>query len=108
MKLPNPHQALIDIRKISEYCLSETHPRGTFRARAFRSVLEVTAADAEELRCALVRAALEGEAHARESDEFGIRYSLDFEFVHAGRRGIVRSLWIVRAGVPRLTSCFVL
>ena len=108
MKLPNGQQALVDIRKIGDYCLSETHPRGKYRARVFRSVLGLTSAEAYELRAALTRAALEGEAHARESDEYGIRYSVDFEFARAGRRGTVRSLWIVRAGVPRLTSCFVL
>jgi hypothetical protein len=45
-----------------------------------------------------------------ESDEYGNRFTVDFELNRGNRRIAVRSAWIVLQGEmePRLTSCFVL
>jgi hypothetical protein len=32
------------------------------------------------------------------SDEFGVRYAVEFELVRGKRRAVVRSYWIVRPG----------
>lgn len=50
------------------------------------------------------------EAVAAGEDRYGVRYLVDFPVMRAGRRAMVRSAWIVRAGetFPRLTSCYVL
>jgi hypothetical protein len=79
MKLPNPEDAVVDIRKLRDYCLSPRHPRGRHKARAFASALGLTVDDAEELRTALLSAAVSEEAAPADSDEYGERYMLDFE-----------------------------
>ncbi len=108
MRLPNSDQAIVEIVKLRDYCLSPTHPRGRHKARVFAAVLGLIAGDAELLRAALLHAALSEEAFPTEQDAFGQRYVIDFEM--QGPRGvaIIRSAWIVRAGVgfPRLTSCY--
>jgi hypothetical protein len=65
VKLPNPHDAVVDVRKLRNYCLSLHHPRGRHKARVFASALGLTAEDAEELREALLSVALseEGPLH---------------------------------------------
>ena len=110
MKLPGGDEAIVDVAKLREYCLSTDHVRGRHKARVFASVLGITSADAEFVRLALLLAAREGDATAGEIDVYGARYLIDFELVHGDRRTAVRSAWIVLRGerFPRLTSCYVL
>lgn len=109
-KLPNSQNAIVDIRKLRDYCLSSDHPRGRHKARAFASALGFTADDAGELRAALLSAALSEEAVPMENDEYGERYMLDFRIETEAGTATVRSGWIVRHEdeVPRLTSCWVI
>ena len=109
-KLPNAENAIVEVGKLRDYCLSSDHPRGRHKARVFASALGLTADDAEELREALLTAALSGEADPTEEDKYGKRYVLDFEMKTDAGTATVRSGWIVRRGedVPRFTSCFVL
>jgi hypothetical protein len=109
-KLPNPQNVVVEIRKLRDYCLSPSHPRGRHKARVFASALGLTADDAEELREALLSAARSGEATPAEEDEYGKRYVLDFEMSTETGTATVRSGWIVRSGeeFPRFTSCWVL
>jgi hypothetical protein len=104
MKLPNAANAIVEIEKLSEYCLSENHPRGKHKARVFANLLGLTASDA------LLNAARTEEALIGERDDYGQRYLVDFSMKRHGREAAIRSAWIVRAGenVPRLTSCYVL
>jgi hypothetical protein len=76
----------------------------------FASVLGLTADKAEELREALLSAALSEEAAPAEEDEYGRRYVLDFEMSTETASATIRSGWIVRSGedFPRFTSCWVL
>lgn len=110
MGLPNAERAEVDPRKLTEYCLSTTHPVGKHKAAVFRAALGLTAADAETLREWLLRAAISSEAVAERTDEFGQRFRIDFDATTATGGAIIRSAWIVRAGddFPRLTTCFVL
>lgn len=61
-RLPNRHSAVVDVRKLRDYCLSPQHPRGRHKARVFASALGLTAEDAKDLREALVSAAVSGAA----------------------------------------------
>jgi Domain of unknown function (DUF6883) len=45
--LPNPDQAVLDIRKIEDYCLNPLHPRGRHKARVFREALDLQRDDAK-------------------------------------------------------------
>jgi hypothetical protein len=110
MKLPNGDRAVVDMRKLRDYCLSARHPRGRHKARVFASVLGIYENDAELLRGALLEAALNREVLLGRADIYGQRYILNFEISGPAGRGTVRSFWMVRAGesFPRLTSCFVM
>ena len=110
MRVPNAELAVVDLRKLTEYCLSTTHAVGKNKAKVFRSALGVTSADAETLRDWLLEAVVGQDASLDRIDEFGERYGLDFEATTATGSAIIRSGWIVRAGedFPRLTTCFVL
>lgn len=103
---------VVDVAKLRDYCLSETHPRGRHKARVFRSRLGLTSADAESLRQTLLDAARDHQDEFREADAdvFGQRYFMDFPMTTATGSATVRSAWIVLVGehVLRLTSCYVL
>ncbi len=110
MRMPSPGQAVVDIEKLRNYCLNPAHPRGRHKSRVFRSTLGLTAQHAEELRDALLAAALTEEATPTEGDDYGQRYVLDFTMRGPTGQAMVRSSWIVRRGegFPRLTTCYVL
>jgi hypothetical protein len=40
--LPNSELAILDIRKIEDYCLNPLHPRGRHKAHLFRELLGIT------------------------------------------------------------------
>ncbi len=98
--------------KLSDYCLSDSHPRGRHKARVFRSRLGLTSADTEFLRDALLEAIQnhEDELQPSAADEYGQRFVLDFALATTTGSATVRSTWIVLTGgdVLRLTSCYVL
>ena len=110
MKLPGGDNAIVDMAKLRDYCLDPQHPRGRHKARVFAATLGLAQTGVELLREALLRAAHEADALVGESDEYGDRFTVDFELNRGNRRAVVRSAWIVLRGetVPRLTSCFVL
>ena len=109
MKLPNAERAIVDIRKLEEYCLNSQHPRGRHKARVFAAV-GIRESDAETLRSALLAAARLRDVQEGAASPYGERYILDFDLNVREAAVIVRSTWIVRAGedAPRLTSCYVL
>jgi hypothetical protein len=109
MKLPNGDQAIVDIRKLLDYCLNSQHPRARNKARVFASV-GITCADAEGLRDAILAAARNAEAEPGVTNQYGQRYIVDFDFVREERSVRISSTWIVRAdeGLARLTSCYAL
>ena len=111
MKIPNGHGAIVDQRKLADYCLNPLHPRGRHKARVFEKRLGLTALDLELLERALLNAAESREtATPGRNDEFGRRYILDFEMDGPQGSGIIRSSWIIRTGeeFPRLATCYVL
>lgn len=110
MKLPNGEAAIVDIEKLRDYCLSSDHPRGRHKARVFRSLLGMTVVDSDDLRAALLDAALKEEASPGASDRYGTRFIIDFAIRHGERRASIRSCWIVRSGeiAPRFVTCYIL
>lgn len=110
MLLPHGDQAIVEIAKLRDYCLSPLHPRGRHKARVFRAVLGLTADHAELLRAALLAAARTEDATVAEGDAFGQRYVIDVYMQGPQGEATVRSAWIIRTGEhhPRLTSCYVL
>jgi hypothetical protein len=109
MKLPNPEDAFVDIRKLRDYCLSPTSPRGRNKARVFAAALGLAKSDAPLLQSGLLKAALREECIPGEEDDYGKRYTVDFRLRTAFGSATIRSGWIVRTGedFPRLTTCYV-
>ena len=110
MKLPNPHQAVVEIEKLREYCLSRNHPRGRHKARMFQEKLGMSDEHAERLQGALLDAAVKYEATEVKTDAYGRRYMIDLVVIGPGGQATVRSGWIVRVNeeFPRFVSCYVL
>jgi hypothetical protein len=108
-RLPRCDEAILDIRKIEDYCLSPSHPRGRHKARVFRDALGLQRDDAAWLRDALLEAARLGDAFQLAADAWGIHWQLDATIRRQGKSAVVRTIWIVRAGesVPRLVTCWV-
>ncbi len=108
MKIPNADLALVDIRKLSDYCLNPMHDEGKHKARLFTAALDMTADHAEELRSVLLQVVKTQDAKLGRRDEFGQRYTVDFPFDWRGKRAMIRSGWIVEhdSQIPRLTTCY--
>ena len=109
MLLPNGERAIVDIRKLRDYCLNPDNPRGSGKARVFASALGITAEDAPKFREKLLEVARTEEAELGELDIYGQRYTVDFEMVTEVGRAVVRSGWTILHGEtkPRLTTCYV-
>jgi len=76
MTLPHLDQAIIDITKLTDYCLSQKHVRGRHKARVFFGALGFTAAHAEALREQLLKALPSAEALCAGEDDDGSRYEV--------------------------------
>jgi len=109
-RLPNREQAILDIRKISDYCLNPAHPRGRHKARLFGELLGITRIDAEWLSDVVLSGAKDCEAIELVADGFGNRWRIDVPVSRQGESVVVRTIWIVRAGeiAPRFVTCWVL
>ena len=91
MKLPGGDNAIVEIAKLRDYCLDPQHPRGRHKARVFAATLGLAQIDAEFLRESLLLAAREADALVGESDEYGDRFTVDFELNRGNQRAVVRS-----------------
>jgi hypothetical protein len=109
-RLPHGDGAILDIRKIEDYCLSLLHPRGRHKARVFREALDLQRSDAAWLRDVLLEAARSSEASQVAADAWGTHWRLDATVGRHGKSAVVRTIWIVRAGenVPRFVTGWVL
>lgn len=56
MKIPNAQHAIVDIRKVQDYCLNPQHNSEKHKARMFASALGMGPDDAEALRKVLLQA----------------------------------------------------
>jgi hypothetical protein len=110
MKLPNGDRAVVEIKKLRDYCLDPKHPRGQHKARVFASAIGLSQHDAAQLQSALLAAAVSNNAVQGQQDAYGSRYMIDFVMKGPKGEATVRSRWIVREGedFPRFTTCYVL
>jgi len=108
MLIPNAERALVDIRKLRDYCLNPMHPEGKHKARLFAAALGMTAYDAEQLRRELLRVVKTHDATMGRRDAYGQRYLIDFLFEWQGKQAMIRSGWIIEwdSDTPRLTTCY--
>ena len=108
--LPNNDQAILDIRKIEDYCLNPAHPRGRHKAQVFRRALGIERADAAWLRGVLLDAVRHNEAIELAGDFLGTRWRVDVSVARHDKRVVVRTVWIIRAAedMPRFVTCWVL
>ena len=110
MLLPNGERAIVDPRKLREYCLNPDNARCRHKARVFAATLGITATEASQLREKLLEVARTGEAQRGELDLYGQRYTIDFEMETVIGKATIRSGWIILHGksAPRLTTCYVM
>jgi hypothetical protein len=106
--LPYAENAVVDIRKLRDYCLNPEHDDGKHKARLFLSSLGMTADHAEELQQILLEVVKTREVRLGRQDTFGQRYTLDFLLEWQNRSTTIRSGWIIEQGsmTPRLTTCY--
>lgn len=110
MKLPNPALAIIDRKKLSDYCLNLEHPDGQHKARVFKTALGISLENVEELRLALLEAIQVNEAIIDKSNQYGQKYVVDFTMIRAQQKATIHSVWIVKHSedFARLVTCYVL
>ena len=108
MPIPNAERAVVDIRKLRDYCLNPMHDEGQYKARVFATALGMTADDAEDLRGFLLQAVKTSEAQLGRRDAYGQRYTVDFLLEWHDKQAMVRSGWIIEhaSDTPRLTTCY--
>src|SRR5258706_12478088 len=90
MLLPNREKAIVDIRKLRDYCLSFQSRRGASKARVFRAALGITRDDALFLREKLLEAARANPVRIGDLDKYGQRYTIDFGLRADGGSATVR------------------
>jgi len=109
MKLPNPEQAIVEMQKLTGYCLNFEHSDGRNKAYVFRSALGITIENAEELRSSLLEAVQRYDAIVGKSNLQGQKYIIEFPMARMNKTATVRSGWIIRHNedFPRLVTCYV-
>ena len=78
MPIPHAERAVVDIRKLRDYCLNPRHDEGQHKARLFATALGMTAEDAEDLRALLLQAVKTVDAQVGRRDAYGQHYTVDF------------------------------
>jgi hypothetical protein len=108
--LPNNERAILDIRKLKDYCLNLAHSRGRHNAQVFRKALGIEGTDAAWLRMVLLDSVLHSEAVELGGDSHGSRWRVDISVARQDRRVVVRTVWIIRTdeNMPRFVTCWVL
>src|SRR5262245_807028 len=108
MPIPNAERAVVNIRKLRDYCLNPLHDEGQHKARVFATALDMHTDDAEALRAFLLQAVKTADAQLGRRDAYGQRYTIDFLLEWRDKRLMVRSGWIIEHGsdTPRLTTCY--
>jgi hypothetical protein len=96
--LPQADRAIVELRKIEDYCLNAAHSRGRHKARVFLRALGLQHQDAAWLREKLLEGVRVTEAMALDANQFGTRWRVDVSVAREARSMIVRTVWIVRTG----------
>ena len=110
MSLPNGDRAIVSLSRLRDYNLNPDHPTGKHKARVLLAALGFTQTDAQRLQTILKRIARTHPAIKGDADEYGQRYTIDFELENeAGDAIDLRSGWMIDEGetVPRCLTVFV-
>jgi hypothetical protein len=107
VKLPNPHLADLG-NKIEEYSLNLNHEQGKNKAILFASKLGITLANAELLKQALKKSAINEDVVIQKTNEYGTHYNQKFWLKTEVGESLILACWIIRSGenFPRLTNCY--
>jgi len=107
--LPNAGSAVVPIEKLRDYALNPEHPVGKHKAKVFEAVLGLTVSDAVFLQEKILEAVLTNDAMLTRHDEYGQRYTVEFELTPISRTAVIMTSWILSETelAPRLTSCYV-
>ena len=108
MKLPNPHLAIVEREKISEYLLNDAHPDNGGKALFFVA-LGFSQEESQTLANAFLKLAQETEVAITVETSHGIKYIVDgILSMPSGKRATVRTVWIVDKGSenPRLVTAY--
>jgi hypothetical protein len=110
MLLPNVENVYIDDRKLIDYSLSETHPVGKHKARVFKSALDFSVENFQDLKESILEEILKKEAIITGTNLYGTLYVVDVYIENPPKQAFVRTSWIVKTNedFPRLTSCYVI
>ena len=110
MRISHADRAIVDIRKLRDYCRNPGHDEGQHKAHVFATGLGLTVTGAKALRAILLAVVQIHEAQPSYRDAYGQRYTVDFWLDWQGKRAWVRSGWLLEHGsmTPRLISCNVL
>ena len=110
MIVPDADKAVIEPKKITDYCFNPQHAAGKHKARVFANALDLELEHAGELLAALLDAVRNRQARLGNSNEFGQSYVVDFEMERERKKATVRPIWIVEnaKNYPRLITCYVL
>ena len=108
MKLPRGDDAIVPLRKLTEYLLSESHPVGSSKAGFFHS-LGFDNDNVRWLENGLLNIARHGDIVADVSSSHGIKYVIDGQ-IESPRGGVVvlRTVWIIETdqGQPRFVTAY--
>jgi hypothetical protein len=107
MKLPNGSKADLG-NKIEEYCLNPNHDKGQHKAILFKNKLGITLTNADLLKQALKKAAIEENVTIRKTNEYGTHYNMKFNLKTEVGESLILVGWIICQGedIPRLTNCY--
>jgi hypothetical protein len=109
MRLPNSELAVVQLRKLSKYCLNPNHPLGKHKAAQFKQKLGLTQKDAPILKQNILNGLKIADAEVRYEDKFGTRFKVDMNIHIKDKSAAVTTIWIIpRSGnIPRLVTCYI-
>lgn len=108
MKLPNNQNAQVNLQKLLNYLLSETHPIGKSKAKYFRS-FGFAEAKVELLKQGLITVAQTENVKETISLPHGVKYVIDGSLqTLVGVFIKLRTIWIIDKGeeIPRFVTAY--
>ena len=108
MNLPNAENALVEDAKLAGYLLNPDHPHGHHKSR-YLGRFGFAAADAYQLREALLTHGRSHQVAAVRETGFGPRYAVEGPLLTPdGRNPLVRTVWQMDKGevAPRLITAY--
>lgn len=108
MKLPYHNKAFIEIEKLTEYILSETHLIGRLKAKFFRKY-GFNETNISALEKALLKIAISEEVKSASISSYGTKYILEGNIKTPKQKIIkLRTVWIIEVNQrkPRFVTAY--